>query len=571
MMKLFALLAAGAPFAAALWPIPSQYSSGNTTLWISSDVKITYNAPSNQTTSYNSSATVTSQQLVQNAIQRTHETIFEHSFVPWKFHPRFSDFEPPTSDKQVISSIALQQTKPDPTNAITPLDDTVDESYSLSVPESGEVVISAASSIGLLHGLTTFSQLFFKHSQGGSYTSLAPVEIQDAPKFAHRGLNMDVSRNYFAVDDLKRMLDAMAFAKLNRFHIHITDSQSWPLVVPAIPELAAKGAYAAGLVYTPEDLEDIQKYANLLGIEPILEIDMPGHTASIAFTNPDLIAAFNVQPDWDTYCAEPPCGTLKLNSSAVDDFLDTLLDDVLPRVKSHTAYFHSGGDEVNVQSYLLDDTVRSNSTAILQPLMQKFVDRNHDQIRAYGLRPIVWEEMLLEWNVTLGKDVLVQTWQSDQAVADTVAGGHKALAGNYNYWYLDCGKGQWLDFTPETASTYWPFADYCSPRKSWRLMYSYDPLSGVPANQTHLVVGGECHIWAEQTDPAVIDSMVWPRAGAAAEVLWSGAKDEQGQNRSQITASPRLSDFRERLVARGVKAEPIQMPFCTQNGTQCAL
>ncbi|OJD32491.1 glycoside hydrolase family 20 protein [Diplodia corticola] len=570
-MKLLALLAAGAPFAAALWPIPSQYSSGNTTLWISSDVKITYNSPSNQTASHNSSATVTSQQLVQNAIQRTHDAIFDHSFVPWKFHPRFSDFEPPTSDKQFISTVALQQTKPDPTNLIAPTDDTLDESYSLSVSESGEVAISAASSVGLLHGLTTFSQLFFKHSQGGSYTSLAPVEIQDAPKFAHRGLNMDVSRNYFSVDDLKRMLDSMAFAKMNRFHIHITDSQSWPLVVPAIPELSAKGAYAANLVYTPEDLEDIQKYANLLGIEPILEIDMPGHTASVAFSNPDLVAAFNVQPDWDTYCAEPPCGTLKLNSSAVYDFLDTLLGDVLPRVKPHTAYFHSGGDEVNAQSYLLDDTVRSNSTAILQPLMQKFVDRNHDQIRANGLRPIVWEEMLLEWNVTLGKDVLVQTWQSDQAVADTVASGHKALAGNYNYWYLDCGKGQWLDFTPETASTYWPFADYCSPRKSWRLMYSYDPLSGVPANQTHLVVGGECHIWAEQTDPAVIDSMVWPRAAAAAEVLWSGAKDEQGQNRSQITASPRLSDFRERLVARGVQAEPIQMPFCTQNGTQCAL
>ncbi|KAH7064650.1 glycoside hydrolase superfamily [Macrophomina phaseolina] len=569
-MKLLGVLAIGTPLAAALWPIPSQYTSGNTTLWIDSDVKVTYNAPSNQTSSYNSTA-ITSQQIVQNAIERTHKTIFDQTFVPWKFNERFSDFEPPTTDKKTISSITLQQTKPDPAGASTPLDDTVDESYSLSVPESGEITIEAASSIGLIHGLTTFSQLFFKHTEGGSYTNLAPVEIQDAPKFAHRGLNLDVARNYYPVEDIKRTLDAMALTKFNRFHIHITDSQAWPLVVPAIPELSEKGAYAKGLVYTPDDLEDIQRYAVLLGIEPIIEIDMPGHTGSIHFTNPDLVAAFNVQPDWSTYCAEPPCGTLKLNSTAVYDFLETLLDDVLPRAKPYTSYFHAGGDEVNVQSYLLDDTVRSNDTAVLQPLMQKFVDRNHDQIRANGLVPVAWEEMLLEWNLTLGKDVLVQTWQSDEAVAQTVARGHKALVGNYNYWYLDCGQGQWLDFSPETASGYYPFLDYCNPRKNWRLIYSYDPLSGVPANSTHLVVGGECHLWAEQSDPANVDRMLWPRAAAAAEVLWSGAKDEQGQNRSQITASPRLSDFRERLIARGVKAEPIQMPYCIQNGTQCAL
>jgi len=103
------------------------------------------------------------------------------------------------------------------------------------------------------------------------------------------------------------------------------------------------------------------------------------------------------------------------------------------------------------------------------------------------------------------------------------------------------------------------------------MMYAYDPLNGVPGNLTHLVLGGEVHIWSEQTDPVNIDRQIWPRACAAAEVLWSGAKDENGQNRSQITASPRLSEMRERLVAKGIGAEPIQMPFCTQNGTQCAL
>jgi hexosaminidase len=102
-------------------------------------------------------------------------------------------------------------------------------------------------------------------------------------------------------------------------------------------------------------------------------------------------------------------------------------------------------------------------------------------------------------------------------------------------------------------------------------MYSYDPLSGVPANSTHLVLGGEVHIWSEQTDPVSLDRMVWPRAAAAAEILWSGAKDAQGQNRSQVTAAPRLSEMRERLVAKGVHAEPIQMPFCLMEPNQCNL
>jgi len=339
-----------------------------------------------------------------------------------------------------------------------------------------------------------------------------------------------------------------------------------------MPELADKGAYVASQKYSPADVQALQEYGALLGVEVVMEIDNPGHTSSIAFSHPELIAAFNVQPNWDSYGAEPPSGTLKLNSTDVYNFLENLFDDLLPRLEPLTSYFHLGGDEVNMNAYTLDETVQSNDSAILQPLMQKYMDRNIQQVQSAGLTPLVWEEMLLDWNLTLPEDTIVQTWLSDASVAETVALGHKALAGNYNFWYLDCGQGQWLDFYPGASSAhYWPYADYCSPRKNWRLMYSYDPLSGVPENLTSLVLGGEAHIWSEQTDTVNLMRMVWPRACAAGEVLWSGAKDASGQNRSQVTASPRLSEMRERLVARGIGAEPIQMPYCTQNGTQCAL
>jgi hexosaminidase len=149
--------------------------------------------------------------------------------------------------------------------------------------------------------------------------------------------------------------------------------------------------------------------------------------------------------------------------------------------------------------------------------------------------------------------------------------------------YLDCGKGQWLNFDPSTAEENWPYLDCtpsphifysfrliifidCRPHHNWRQMYTYNPLHLIPTEHHHLIIGGEAHLWAELTDATNLDSMLWPRAAAAAEVLWSGARDDQGRNRSQIEAAPRLADMRERLVARGVGAEVVQMAYCTMEG-----
>ncbi|KAH3920251.1 beta-hexosaminidase [Parastagonospora nodorum] len=584
-MNLIILLPLFLSSASALWPKPVSYTHGNTVLFIEKSVSFLwygsgtrnehlklrkrYTEVSLDSRSSNGSQAVSGDEIIDYAIKSAYSTIFTQNFVPWKYHPR--GWEEPSPGK-TVSEVKINLLKNDPENVSRPLAGEVDESYTLTLTEDGKATVSANSSIGIAHGLNSFTQLFYAHSDGTHvYTPLAPVSISDAPKFQHRGINLDVSRNYFSVADIKRQIDALAYNKMNRFHLHITDSQSWPLVIPSLPTLAAKGAYRPDLVYTPQDFADIQRHAAIQGVEMITEIDMPGHTASIWHAFPDLISAYNKQPDWSTWAAEPPSGTLKLNSPAVYDFLNTLLADLLPRVAPYSSYFHTGGDEVNKNAYTLDETVGSNDTAILQPLMQKFVDRNHDQVRAAGLTPLVWEEMLLEWNVTLGSDVIVQSWQSDQAVKDIVDKGHKVLVGNYNYWYLDCGKGQFLDFAPSSAAGFWPYNDYCAPFHNWRLIYSYDPLAGIPADKQHLVLGGEAHMWAEMTDPVNVDRMVWPRAAAVGEILWSGAKDEMGQNRSQIDASPRLGEMRERLVARGVGAEPVQMPYCTMNGTQCQL
>ena len=453
----YALIASAAP----LWPLPLHYSLGNQVVWMSRDVQFHYSVlnsvsvlqpnrndfdiptllmflPKTSFPAYsNHSQDLHSTSLVvEAAIHRAQQRIFTDQLVPWKFHPRNSDFEPDTdASKAYITSVKIQQNATDPTDVYKALAGAVDESYTLTISANGNVVLTAVSSIGILRALETFTQLFYQHSQTPSvYTPFVPVIVSDAPKFSHRGLNLDVARNYYAPSDIKRTIDALSWNKMNRLHLHITDGQSWPLDIPSLPGLSEKGAYMAGLSYSPAILADIQEYGANRGVQVILEIDQPGHTSSIALSYPELIAAFNVQPDWYTYAAEPPSGSLKLNSSAVYDFLETLWDDLLPRVYPYSAYFHTGGDEVKANAYLLDETVRSNDSSILQPLVQRLVDFNHDKVRAAGLTPIVWEEMLLEWNLTLGSDVIVQTWQSDDAVLQTVQKGHKALVGNYNYW-----------------------------------------------------------------------------------------------------------------------------------------
>jgi hexosaminidase len=175
-------------------------------------------------------------------------------------------------------------------------------------------------------------------------------------------------------------MDALAFNKMNKLHLHITDSQSWPLEIPSIPELAAKGAYHPGLTYTAKDLANLQRYGSLRGIEVFLEIDMPGHTSAVWFSNPDLITAFNVQPDWGAFAAEPPSGTLKLNSSKVDDFITKMFQDLLPRVLPYNSHFHTGGDEVNMNAYRTDETVQTSQVMKLRPLMQRFVEMVHKQV-----------------------------------------------------------------------------------------------------------------------------------------------------------------------------------------------
>jgi hexosaminidase len=265
--------------------------------------------------------------ILRDAVSRSLQTIKTTKFVPWKTHSRLSAFEPSPAvvDKPVmLNQLQLNQ-------VFCPSADKLDsvaffagdESYELTV-EQETASINSRSTLGSIRALQTFEQLFYASSNRSDvYIPNTPLQISDKPRWPHRGLLLDIARNVFSTEDVLRTIDAMASSKLNRLHLHATDSQSWPIEVPAFPHLASQGAYQPDQIWSSADLRRVQRYGVIRGVSVFLEIDMPGHTASIAHAYPDLIAAFN-EPDWSNFAAEPLSGQLKLNSAPVYAFVDKL-------------------------------------------------------------------------------------------------------------------------------------------------------------------------------------------------------------------------------------------------------
>ncbi|RMZ88899.1 hypothetical protein DV736_g3868, partial [Chaetothyriales sp. CBS 134916] len=525
-------------------------------------------------------------QILRSALNRAVQSIYLQHLVPWKFHSRHSQFEPEHTDAgSKLTSLLVIQTHC-PSTTFSPKDFFgSDESYELDIRGS-QATIHCNSTMGALRALESFQQLFYSHtSRKAVYSPYSPTRIWDLPYWSHRGLSLDIARNSFTLADVKRTIDGMAACKMSRLHLHATDSQSWPIEVPSLPELARQGAYQPHLVWTAGDLDCLQRYGASRGVMVFLELDMPGHTASIAYAYPDLIAAFN-ELDWSTFAAEPQSGQLKLDSDHVRAFLDILLEDILPRVAAYSSHYHLGGDEVNSQVHLLDETVRSNETAVLRPLIQRYLDQAMAHVNRHALRPVVWEEMVLDWDLNVSMScpgsrqdqLLVQVWRDPVRIEEVLKKGHHVIFGDSKHWYLDCGFGQFLDPYPAGSSP--PgvpynssggrpsrldsrFLDYCQPYHNWRTVYTFNPLEGVNESLHDGIEGGEVLMWSEQTDFVDLDVKLWPRTAAAAEVLWSGPR-----TREQIAAATwRLGHLRERLwFDHRISSSPVQMTWCLMEG-----
>ncbi|KAJ3753367.1 N-acetylhexosaminidase [Lentinula raphanica] len=559
---MFSLLATSAliltllPLCLSIWPIPRSLESGNQIIKLSNsfDISINFTHPP---------------QDLLNAVARTKKAIQTDQLGRLVVGRGSTDSKAFGSANTFHTLVlALDENAPTPqpiaTEAVVGLD-TRDESYSLSVPLDGSPgVVSANTTLGLLRGLSTFEQLWYTFD-GTIYTNYAPLTIEkDFPAYVYRGFMLDTARNFFSVSDIKRTLDAMYLVKINTFHWHITDSQSWPVQIAQFPELAQAGAYSLDQTFTPEDIQDVVSYAGERGIDVLIEIDTPGHTAIVGASHPDYVACY--LSDWITFAGEPPAGQLRLVDPVVANFTAEVLSAVAKTLPS--TMFSTGGDELDTACYSADAPTQMNLNETGRTLfdaLDDFTATTHGALHALGKTTVVWEEMVLEYNTTtLRNDTIVMVWISSDDAAAVVQKGFRIVHAPSNYFYLDCGAGEWIGNDPTGNS-------WCDPFKTWQESYTFDPLANISSSQESLVLGGEQLLWTEQSGPENLDSIVWPRAASSAEVFWTGDTLPDGFHRVQniSEALPRLHEVRYRMVQRGIKAIRLQPEWCALRPQAC--
>uniref|UniRef100_A0A182IJT3 beta-N-acetylhexosaminidase n=1 Tax=Anopheles atroparvus TaxID=41427 RepID=A0A182IJT3_ANOAO len=448
-----------------------------------------------------------------------------------------------------------------------------DESYNMSVTHSARVLIvkiSANTFFGAKHGLTTLQQMIWFDDEERTLKILNKASIEDMPKFNYRGLMLDTSRHYFTVEAIKRTIVGMSHSKLNRFHWHITDSQSFPLVSRHYPQLARYGAYSEREVYTPDDVRELAAFAKVRGIQIIPEIDAPAHAGNGWDWGPkhglgELSLCINQQP-WSNYCGEPPCGQLNPKNNHTYAILQSLYAELLEAV-GPLDYFHIGGDEVNLECWQQHFNDSDMRTLWCDFMLQAY---HRLQLAAGGQNSTVAPGLVGVWSSgltsapCLSKNVFaVQVWGGSKWPENfqLINAGYSLVISHVDAWYLDCGFGSWRS-TGDGA---------CTPYRNWQTVYKHRPWDEMKLNslQMRQILGGEACLWTEQVDESILDARLWPRASALAERLWTDPVEERYSESVPLVVYNRMSVFRNHLLELGLRAEPIFPKYCAQNQDEC--
>ena len=395
------------------------------------------------------------------------------------------------------------------------------ESYTLSVT-SQRIEIRATSGAGLFYGMQTLLQLM-QPASTGSY-SVPSVEIEDTPRFAYRGLMLDVSRHFSTKEFIKKQIDALAYYKINRLHLHLTDAAGWRLEIKKYPLLTDFAAWrtdptwkkwwnggrkylrydepgASGGYYTQDDIREILEYACQHYITVIPEIEMPSHSEEVLAAYPQLSCSGEPYKNSD-FC---------VGNEETFTFLENVLTEVMELFPSE--YIHIGGDEAGKSAWKTCPKCQKRMTdehlANVDELQSYLIHRIEKFLNNHGRHLLGWDEIL---QGGIAPNATVMSWRGEEGGIAAVTSGHHAIMTPGAYCYLDSYQDAPYS-QPEAIGGYLPL----------KKVYAYDPVpASLTAEQAKLVYGVQGILWVEYIPtPEHVEYMIYPRMLALAEVAWS--------------------------------------------------
>ncbi|WP_443944658.1 beta-N-acetylhexosaminidase [Pedobacter sp. AW1-32] len=426
------------------------------------------------------------------------------------------------------------------------------EGYRLSVNPS-QIIITANKPVGIFYGVQSLLQLFPAEIESKEVVAniewKSPcVDIVDYPKLGWRGLMFDVARHFFTKQEVKQFIDDMVRYKFNLLHLHLTDDEGWRIEIKGLPKLTEVGAWSVkkvgtfgdfipptadeprtyGGFYTQEDIKELVQYAQERFVNIMPEIDVPGHSLAVISSYPELSCTadavnYKVRSgekimDWSR--GAPPLAlvdnTLCPANEKVYAFLDTVITQVAKLFPFE--YIHMGGDEAPHNFWEKNEQVkqlmqRENLKTI--PQVQAYFEKRVEKIVvSKGKKFMGWDE-ILEGGVSPTASVM--SWRGMKYGIQAANDKHNVVMSPTEFAYLDYMQA---DAITEPRV-------YASLRLN--KAYQFNPL---PASvNAKYVIGGQANLWTEQIfNFRQVQYMVWPRAFAISESIWSPIEKKNWTN-----------------------------------------
>ncbi len=424
------------------------------------------------------------------------------------------------------------------------------EGYSLTIGADG-VVIAASQYAGFFYALQTLKQLlpadiYADAEVDAASWTLPYVEIEDEPLLAYRGFLLDVSRHFFTVDEVKRLLDMAAIYKLNRFHWHLTDDHGWRIEIPEYPKLTTVGAvrkssltlnfdsqfyddteYGVGCYYTLDELREVVAYAKERNIEIMPEVDLPGHMLGAITAYPEL--SCDPSKKYEVRVAAGiSSDVLNIGDDKVIDFLKCVLGHVAEVFPYE--YLHIGGDECPTTAWVghpdCARRIAEEGLSGVEELQPWLVEELGSWLkREYKKDIVVWDELLSHWSSKFTVTPAVMVWNNASYAVQAAGHGLKSIMVPTNPLYFD-----YMQIPVNAENIDEPYVGGWGVKCPLPNVYGFNPLAGLESNESFLL-GTQANLWTESlTTIKEAEYQLYPRLLAVSEIAWLPAAKKNWMN-----------------------------------------